>query len=117
VIWAVCHYPLILRGYDWDDQAKLGAVVFLVSTVLFSVIFGWLKDRTGSIWVPCLCHSATNAVGASLTLLWFYHAGVPVLTAYVGVLAWPALVITSIAILRFGYRRKSGAGNTKELGA
>lgn len=36
VIWGVWHYPLILRGYDFGDQAKLGAVVFLVSTLLLS---------------------------------------------------------------------------------
>ena len=105
MIWGVWHYPLILRGYDFDGQAKLGALVFLVSTVLLSVIFGWLKDQTGSIWTPSLAHAATNAVGGSLTVLWFYGAGVPVLTAYVGVLAWPALLITNILILRFGYRR------------
>lgn len=104
VIWGVWHYPLILRGYDFGDQAKVGAGVFLVTTVLLSIIFGWLMERTGSIWVSSLAHSATNAVGGSLTLLWFYRAGIPVLTAYVGVLAWPALLLTSIAILLFGYR-------------
>lgn len=115
VIWGLWHYPLILRGYDFGDQAKLGAGVFLVTTVLMSIIFGWLNDRTGSIWVPSLAHSATNAVGASLTVLWFYGAGVPVLTAYVGVLAWPALLIASIVILLFGYPRASGAAIATEF--
>ena len=57
------------------------------------MIFGWLEQRTGSIWAPSLAHAATNAVGGSLTMLWFYDGGQPVLTAYVGVLAWPPLAL------------------------
>lgn len=113
VIWGVWHYPLILRGYDFGDERALGAAIFPVSTIFFSIIFGWLKDRTGSIWVCSLAHSSTNAVGASLTLLWFYGAGVPVLTAYVGMLAWPSLLLICVAIVKFG--RGSGPPLTTPL--
>src|SRR5689334_22708189 len=62
VIWGIWHSPLILRAYDFDGQTKLGAAVFLVWTVLLSVIFGWLRDQTGSVWTPSLAHAAANAV-------------------------------------------------------
>jgi membrane protease YdiL (CAAX protease family) len=105
LIWGVWHYPLILRGYDYGDQPLQGAAVFLVGTVLFSIIFGWLVRRTGSIWSSSLAHSATNVIGGGLTTLLFYSAKSPVWTGYLGILAWPPLLVVSLLIVIFGRER------------
>jgi hypothetical protein len=89
--------------------------VFLVSAVFFSIILGWLKDRTGSIWVCSLAHAGTNAVGASLTLLWFFGAHDPVLTAYAGALAWPPLLAICLAIIVFGRPSAPAASSASAL--
>ncbi len=62
-----------------------------VSTVLLSIIFGWLVLRTGSVWAPSLAHAATNVVGSSLVLLLFFGGPNWLLLSYVGVLAWVPL--------------------------
>ena len=74
LIWGAWHYPLIFRGFNYGDQPWLGALIFPVITVLQSIILGWLRDRSGSIWAASLGHASTNAVGGSLTVLWFYGA-------------------------------------------
>ena len=80
--------------------------VFTVSTVLLSVIFGWLFARADSIWAPSLAHSATNAVGAGLSTLWFYGQADPVLVSVLGVLAWPPLLLIAGWILATGRLRR-----------
>jgi uncharacterized protein len=104
LIWAVWHYPLILRGYNYPDQPLLGAALFTVFTVLASYIFGWFYRRSGSIWCNSLAHAATNTVG-SLSLLWLAGMGGPIVTSYGGALALgPVFAVTIILALIDRYR-------------
>jgi hypothetical protein len=66
----------------------LGLLVFPVSCVLLSIVFGWLQRSAGSVWAPSLSHSATNVVGGSLLFLLF--AGGPnwIFLGYLGILGW-----------------------------
>ena len=88
LIWGVWHYPLNLRGYNYPDHPILGLVIFPVSAILLSIIFGWLRLRTGSIWSASLAHAATNAMGASLTALLFLGGADLLWVGYLGVLSW-----------------------------
>ncbi len=88
VIWGVWHYPINLRGYNFPQHPILGLLVFPVSTVMLSIIFGWLRQKTGSVWAPSLAHAATNSVGGSLTVLLFMGEGDLLYTSYLGLLGW-----------------------------
>ena len=103
-IWAVWHYPVVLRGYDFGDQAYAGAAVMPVSCTLISFIFAWLVERTGSIWSSSLAHAATNGVGGATTVLWFSGLNKPFLTSYIGVLGLAPLFAVCVAIFFFGRR-------------
>ncbi len=93
IIWALWHLPINLRGYNFPDQPVLGMLVFTVSAIMLSIIFGWLRVRTGSIWAPSLAHAATNAIGATLTLILFVGAPNWIFVSYVGILVWLPLGI------------------------
>jgi len=88
VIWGVWHYPLLLRGYDFPRNRLAGLIVFPVTTILLSIIFGWLRLKTGSIWSAALAHSATNAIGMALSLLLFSGDGSLLFVSYLGILGW-----------------------------
>lgn len=103
VIWGLWHLPVNLRGYNFPGQPGLGMVVFTVSTVLLSVIFGWIRQRSGSIWAPSLAHAATNTIGASLMLMLFFGAGNPLFVAYLGILGWVPLGLLAGWIVWRGY--------------
>lgn len=109
VIWGVWHYPLIFRGYDYGDQVAAGVVEFLGFTTLMSFVFAWLVRRTGSIWSSSLAHSATNAIGGSLSALWFSSAHNPVMVSYAGLLAGPPLVAVCLALMALGRGRERPA--------
>jgi len=107
VIWGLWHLPVNLRGYNFPGQPVLGMLVFTVSTVLLSIFFGWLRQRTGSIWAPSLAHAATNAVGGSLVLLLFLGGGNPLYVAYLGILGWVPLGALAVWIAWRGYPKGS----------
>ena len=107
VIWGLWHLPVNLRGYNFPGQPVLGMLVFTVSTILLSIFFGWLRQRTGSIWAPSLAHAATNAVGGSLMLLLFLGGGKPLYVAYLGILGWVPLGALAGWIAWRGYPKGS----------
>jgi membrane protease YdiL (CAAX protease family) len=88
LIWGAWHYPINLRGYNFPGHPIAGLAVFPVTTVLLSIIFGWLRLRTGSVWTASLAHAATNAIGGSLTLLLFLGGPDTILVGYTGMLSW-----------------------------
>ena len=107
VIWALWHLPINLRGYNFPDQPVVGMLVFTVSAVMLSIIFGWLRTKTGSIWAAGLGHSATNAVGGSLTLVLFIGAPNWIFVSYVGVLGWITLGVVCVWIVLTGQLNRS----------
>jgi membrane protease YdiL (CAAX protease family) len=88
LIWGVWHYPINLRGYNFPDHPVLGLILFPVSTTLISIILGWLRLKTGSVWAASLAHAATNAIGGSLTTLLFAGGPDPIFVTYLGLLGW-----------------------------
>ena len=61
VVWAVWHYPL------WLTVLELPAWTFALMTVALvvsSVFLGWVRERSGTVWVPALGHSTNNTFEA-----------------------------------------------------
>ena len=112
LIWAVWHYPLMLRGYNFPDNRLLGLLVFPVSTIFLSIIFGWLVLKTGSIWSCSLAHAATNVMGGSLTLLLFGGGATLLFVSYVGILGWVPLGALSAWIV-FAGQLKTGEASSQ----
>jgi uncharacterized protein len=93
IAWGVFHYPVILVGFEGYENPLIGLAIFPVFTVLLSVILGWLRKETGSVWCTCLAHSAANGIGGALTAYLFLGGGHFVLTSYAGILGWVPLGI------------------------
>ena len=88
LIWGVWHYPFFfLQAYGGANRTSaLVLFVFPISTILLSIVFGWLRQRTDSVWTPSLAHAATNSIGSSLLMLWFAGNQHWILWSYMGVL-------------------------------
>ncbi len=102
VIWSLWHLPLNLRGHDFTDHPLLWPAVFTVTTILLSIFFGWLRQRTDSVWAPSLAHAATNAVAGSLSLLLFFGGPNPIFVGSAGALSWLPLGALCLWIARRG---------------
>lgn len=102
IIWGIWHYPLVFFGYERYENQFLGLIIFTVFTVLLSIIFGWLRLKTGSVWAASLGHGATNAIGGSLTLMLFSGGTNWQWVGYNGILAWIPLGLVCIWIIFTG---------------
>jgi membrane protease YdiL (CAAX protease family) len=88
IIWGVWHYPFLLETQPFHERPVLSILILCASTILISIIFGWLKYRTDSIWTVSLAHSAVNIIGGSLTESIFRGVADPILVGYLGILGW-----------------------------
>ncbi len=62
VIWGLWHAPVIvLDGYNYPGHPWLGVAMMVLFTVTLSMIFAWLRFRSGSVWPPVMAHAAFNA--------------------------------------------------------
>ncbi len=62
VVWGLWHAPLIiLNGYNYPGHPWWGVFMMVIFTVALSMIFAWLRFRSGSVWPSTLAHAAINA--------------------------------------------------------
>lgn len=99
IIWGAWHFPVTLRGYNYPDHPVLGSLLLVVIAIFTSYLFGWFRERTGSIWAASLAHASTNAIGG-LAALWFAGAAGPFVISYAGLLAIPPLFLACAIVYR-----------------
>ena len=61
LIWGVWHYPMILMGYIFSGN-PLGLLLYPVNMMFTSILYGWLRLRSGSVWPASLAHATGNTV-------------------------------------------------------
>ncbi len=105
LIWGAWHWPANLRGYNFPDHPYLGLLIFPVGLAQISIILGWLRLRTGSVWAPSLGHAAFNAISGSLALLLFAGGADLIFVNPAGLLGWiPLAAICAWIVLTGGMR-------------
>lgn len=109
VIWGAWHWPVIVRGYEMPGDPAFVTAMFCVGATLLSIIFGWLREKSGSVWCTSLAHSATNVIGGNLTALWFPDTSHWIFVSYLGFLGWIPLAVICGFIL-IGRARSAHTG-------
>jgi uncharacterized protein len=60
-VWALWHYPLIIWGeYNAGTPIWYGLTCFTISLVAISIVFVWLRLKSGSLWVAAVLHASHN---------------------------------------------------------
>lgn len=101
VIWGLWHAPIILLGYNYPLHPSFGWLLMVGFCVIWSIIFGWTRLATGSVWPAVIGHSALNGAAGVINL--FFREGTSFDTALVGatgVTGWivPLLVIGALVL-------------------
>ncbi len=68
LLWSFWHLPLLVAGYNYPENALLGAL--LLSPILLvaaSFVLAWLTLRTRSFWPAALVHGAGDSIQGGLT--------------------------------------------------
>lgn len=117
LIWGLWHAPAILLSYEQYTNVVVGLFTFPVLTVLLSIIFGWLRLRTGSIWSASLAHAAFNSIGATFTGLLFLGGADFAFVGSNGILAWIPLGAVCAWIVFSGQLKPQGISPLPQYGA
>ncbi|MDJ0363406.1 CPBP family intramembrane glutamic endopeptidase [Rhodococcus sp. H29-C3] len=66
VVWVCWHLPYILftTYYHTDGNRTVVLILFSCSACAFSILFGLLRERSGSLWVAVLAHAGHNVAFA-----------------------------------------------------
>lgn len=101
VVWGLWHAPVIaLDGYNYPGHPWLGVVMMVVFTVPLSMIFAWLRFRSGSVWPSTLAHAAFNAqAGFAFILL---SPADPLLRAPIGIIGLVPMIVFAIWLAATG---------------
>ncbi|MER6990441.1 CPBP family intramembrane glutamic endopeptidase [Saccharopolyspora hirsuta] len=101
VIWGVWHAPLTLLGYNYANLGPWAALMFTGTCVLFGILLGWLRLRSGSIWPAVVGHGAINA-SAGLPMLLGSAEEPPnlALAGLTGVVGWVLMALLAAVLLR-----------------
>ncbi len=99
LVWGPWHWPLLARGFDAVGSPLTSLVMLTVGAILMSIIFGFIRRKTGSVWATSLAHSATNGIGGALATLWFPYPDKALFVGYFGVLGWIPLGLLCLWII------------------
>jgi uncharacterized protein len=90
LVWSLWHFPWMMY------QNPLEIVLFILLVILLGIWIGWLRIKSGSVWVAAMAHAAHN--GFLLTLysnsfhinksFWVSEAGIFPILAYAIILAF-----------------------------
>lgn len=107
LLWGVWHWPVILRGHNYPQHPTWGLLMMVLFCLGLAPLFGYLRERAGSLLAPVLAHGVLNATGGILLLLsgasdlWRGPAGLA------GV-----IVLAALNAGLFVYRRRSSVAQT-----
>ncbi len=62
LIWGIWHFPAALAGLIPNGHGILSMLLLPWYMVWISIVLGWLRLRTGSIWPASIAHSANNFI-------------------------------------------------------
>lgn len=109
LVWGFWHAPLIvLDNYNYPGHPWLGVPMMMLFCVALSVIFAWLRFRSGSVWPSTLSHAAVNAQSGFGVLV--LSAGDSLLRAPIGLLGLVPMLLFALFLAATGRLRVDAKG-------
>ena len=71
ILWGVWHFPLVIIGghFYGKENRFLGCFMICLALTVFGIFIDYIYDKSGSIIVASIAHSAMNAAGLPLMLV------------------------------------------------
>lgn len=114
LIWGLWHAPIILQGHNYPDHPQLGVLLMIGFCVLLSIIFGWLRLASGSVFTAAVAHASVN--GPALLPFLFMRGRDDLTSGLTGLLGQGVMALFVLALWRFGAFRGLGASGRQDDG-
>lgn len=109
LVWALWHFPIILRGVHTYPPSLLSLLLGLVFFVLWGIVQGYAVIKTGSIWVAAFMHGVVNSV-YSFGLSYIVRPESTVYTFGLGIYGLLCLGVIVTLLLQDPVWKEKGAG-------
>jgi len=96
LIWGVWLSLVTWRAYRLGGSAIIGLLVIPFACVCLSIILGWFRSRTGSIWATSLLHGAIAVAGGSLIVAPIYVTAEVVSVSSLGI--WSLIPLSGLTV-------------------
>ena len=97
LLWGIWHLPLTLQGYAYPQHPFVGSLLLLALMQALAPIYGRLRARSDSVFVPAVFHGTCSASG--LIAVSFVSGGGELLTGFTGVAGLVAAVCVAAGFL------------------
>lgn len=67
LIWGMWHLPLNLMFYNTIDQGLLSVITQWITCIGYGIFFGYVYQKTDSLWIVCFLHYVNNNLAVILT--------------------------------------------------
>lgn len=103
-IWGVWHTPIILLGYNFGRTDFSGVLFMIGGCVVWGVLLGWLRLRSGSIWPAVIAHGSLNAAAGLVVIVAATKPDLA-LAGPLGVAGWIVLGVLAVVLALTGQFR------------
>lgn len=103
LMWGIWHAPIIAQGHNYPGHPAAGIAMMTLFTIALSFLFGYFRQKSGSVVAPTVFHGALNAVGVGLVI--FIAGANPLLGSFAGLAGIMAITIVTLLVLRLGKAR------------
>ena len=63
LLWSAWHWPVLFwMNFDNATPRPFAMACFSISLVAMSVVYGWFRERSGSLWTAVLLHASHNVL-------------------------------------------------------
>ena len=76
LLWGLWHIPIIVMGHNYPGMPVWGPILFTLFCLLYSPIFSYIREKSGSVWAPCVLHGTMNAC-AGMAIIMQTNADMP----------------------------------------
>ncbi len=120
LVWAVWHYPLILFApglFDFNGLSlDLALPMFTLSLVAVSVVLGWIRLKTGSVWPAVIAHGSHNSFTLTFLNDMTNQSGVtPYLASEVGIGLLVAWAIVALLCWKVYFKSPTVANDASQI--
>ncbi len=95
-IWGIWHAPLILQGHNYPNYTIIGVLWMIVFCVLYSPVFNFIREKSGSVVATSILHGTINATYGISVL--FIKGGNELTVGVLGLAGFIVLIIINIII-------------------
>ena len=104
VLWGIWHWPLVIIGgyFYGGGHAVTGCLMICLALTSFGILIDHLYEKTHSIWIASLAHSAMNAAAMPLMFLSITNTDLTVLgpSNFSLIPVIPVIIIDIVIIMR-----------------